>query len=215
MKRIVVPGELVDEKPVHLLDAFIEENKTYATVISVYDDEKKTLIPLEGLWYPKKDEAVIGVIEEAKLNTYTVQLNAPYKGLIISKYTEGKISNGDMIEAFVKELDKTGTVVLSRPRVLNGGKLLRIRPAKVHRLLGRSNTMLRQISDGTGTMVKIGMNGVVWIRGGDVDLAEEAIMRVQNEAHVSGLTDRISKMMNMPPPHAPHEQHAPGREDKE
>ncbi len=208
MKRIVVPGDLVDEKPVHLMDAFIEGNKTYATVISVYDDDKKTLIPLEGLWYPRKDEIVIGVIEEAKLNTYTVQLNAPYKGIIISKYAESSMANGDMIEASVKELDKTGTVVLSRPRVLNGGKLLRIRPAKVHRLLGRSNTMLRQITDGTGTMIKVGMNGVIWLRGGDTDLATDAVMRIQDEAHVAGLTDRIGSMVKAqapkPQPAPPH-----------
>ncbi len=198
MKRIVVPGEMVDDKPLHLLDAFIEENKTYATVISVYDDEKKMLTPLEGLWYPRKEEVVVGVIEEAKLNTYTVQLNAPYKGIIISKYTESAMNTGDMIEASVKELDKTGTVVLSRPRVLNGGKLLKIRPAKVHRLIGKSNTMLNQISQGTGTTMKVGMNGVVWIRGGDIDLASEAVFRVQEEAHVSGLTERINKMVGSP-----------------
>lgn len=195
MRRIVVPGELIDDKPVHLLDAFIEENKTYATVISIYDSDKKSLIPLEGLWYPNRDEAVIGIIEEAKLNTYTVQLNAPYKGIIISKYTEGKIANGDMIEAFVKELDKTGTVVLSRPKVLQGGKLVLIKPSKVHRLIGKANTMLKQIADGTGSLVKVGMNGVVWVRGGNTDLAINAILRVENEAHVSGLTNRISHMV--------------------
>ncbi len=206
MKKIVVPGEMIEDKPLHLLDTLIEENKTYATVISIYDDEKKTLIPLEGLWYPSRDESVIGVIEEAKLNTYTVQLNAPYKGIIISKYTEGKIENGDMVEAFVKELDKTGTVVLSRPRVLQGGKLINIKPAKVHRLLGRSNTMEKQITDGTGTSMKIGMNGVVWLRGGNIDLAVEAVLRIQEEAHVSGLTDRIAEMVKGAAPSAAAQQ---------
>ena len=66
MRKVVVPGEMVEDKPLHLLDTIIEDNKTYATVISVYDDEKKTLVPLEGLWYPDRDEMVIGVIEEAQ-----------------------------------------------------------------------------------------------------------------------------------------------------
>ncbi len=194
MKRVVVPGELIEEKPLHLLDTLIENNKTYATVISVYDDEKKTLVPLEGLWYPARDERVVGVIEEAKLNTYTVQLNAPYKGIIISKFADTNMDNGDIIEAYVKELDKTGTVVLSRPRVMHGGKLVKIKPSKVNRLLGKADTMVKQISGGTGTLIVPGMNGVVWVKGGDIDLAIQAILRVQEEAHVTGLTARVGGM---------------------
>jgi exosome complex RNA-binding protein Rrp4 len=195
MRRIVIPGELVDEQPLHLLDTFIEGNKTYATVVSVYDTDKKTIVPLEGLWYPQQDEVIVGQIEEAKLNTYTVKLDAPYKGLIISKYAETEMANHDYVEAYVKELDKTGTVILSRPRVLNGGKLIKIRPSKVHRLLGKSNTMLAQIISGTGSQIVVGMNGAIWVKGGDVDKAVEAIMRVQEEAHISGLTERIGTMV--------------------
>lgn len=207
MKRVVVPGELIEEKPLHLLDTLVENNKTYATVISVYDDEKKTLVPLEGLWYPARDEKIVGVIEEAKLNTYTVQLNAPYKGIIISKFADTNMANGDIIEAYVKELDKTGTVVLSRPRVLHGGKLVTIKPAKIHRLLGKQDTMVKQITDGTGTLVVPGMNGVVWVKGGDIDLAIQAIYRVQDEAHVSGLTERVGSML--PKSAAPRPAQAP------
>ncbi|MCL5008705.1 MAG: hypothetical protein M1156_02325 [Candidatus Marsarchaeota archaeon] len=214
MKRIIVPGDLVEDKPLHLMDTFIEENKTYATVISIYDDEKKSLVPLEGLWYPQRDEPVIGVIEEAKLNTYTVQLSAPYKGIIISKYTEGKIENGDMVEAYVKELDKTGTVVLSRPRVLHGGKIVIIRPAKVHRLLGRANTMVKQISDGTGAMIKVGMNGAVWLKGGNIDIATDAVLRIQNEAHISGLTERIGNMVKDTAPKNASEPQAPKKHEE-
>ena len=194
MRKVVVPGEMVEDKPLHLLDTIIEDNKTYATVISVYDDEKKTLVPLEGLWYPDRDEMVIGVIEEAKLNTYTVKLNAPYKGLIISKYAESTMANGDIIEAYVKELDKTGTVILSRPRVLPGGKVITVKPAKIRRLLGKADTMIKQITNGTGTQIAAGMNGLVWLKGGNIDKALEAIIQIQEEAHVSGLTERIGKM---------------------
>ena len=39
------------------------------------------------------------------------------------------------------------------------------------------------------------MNGIIWLKGGDVELATKAIMRIQTEAHVSGLTDRIKEML--------------------
>ncbi len=195
MRKIVIPGELIDEKPLRILDSIVENNKTYSTIMGLYDDEKKSLIPLEGLWYPNRDDQVIGIIEESKLNTETVILNAPYKGLIISKYSEGKMASGDFIEASVKELDKTGTVILTRPRTLRGGKIIKIKPSKINRLLGKNNTMIRQISEGTGTRIIPGLNGMIWLNDGNIDLAIDAINTVCKEAHTSGLTERIGNML--------------------
>ncbi|MGC8479810.1 MAG: KH domain-containing protein [Candidatus Micrarchaeia archaeon] len=197
MRRIVIPGELISETPLRILDTIVENNKTYSTIIGLFDDEKKTLIPLEGLWYPNRDDLVIGIIEESKLNTDIVILNAPYKGLIISKYSEGNMKTGDVIEANVKELDKTGTVILTRPRVLRDGKVIRIKPSKVNRLLGKNNTMINQISEGTKTKIIVGLNGLIWLNGGNLDLAIKAIETVCSKAHTSGLTEKIGKMVNI------------------
>ena len=128
------------------------------------------LYPFNCIWSPQQGENVVGVIDEAKLNTYNVNLHSPYKGVIISKYAEGGLSNGDIIEATVRGLDKTGVAVLVRPRVLRGGKLISIKPSKIPRVLGRGNTMIKQISDYTKSSISIGMNGMIWIKGGDIDL---------------------------------------------
>jgi exosome complex component RRP4 len=199
MKRLVIPGEILAAKPFRLDDTIVENGKTCSTAIGLFDEERGTMIPLEGQWYPRFGEMVVGIVEEAKLNVYIVNLNAPYKGLIISKYAEGDIRSGDVIEASVKELDKTGTAVLTRPRVLHGGKILRIKPSKVPRVMGKGNTMVRQIQAGTKTSITLGMNGLIWLKGGDIDLAIAAINRVQNEAHVPGLTERIAKMLGVKP----------------
>lgn len=198
MRKIVIPGDLLTETPLRILDAIVENNKTYSTIIGLYDDEKKSLIPLEGLWYPNRDDVVVGIIEESKLNTETVILNAPYKGLIISKYSESHMNTGDFIEANVKELDKTGTVILTRPKILHDGKVIRIKPSKVNRVLGKANTMIKQISEGTKTRIVVGLNGLIWLNGGNIDLAIAAIETVCKEAHTTGLTDKISKMVGAP-----------------
>lgn len=195
MKRIVVPGEVLIEKAMRIDNTIVEDGKTCSTVMGLYDDENNSLIPLEGLWYPRPGEKVIGVIEEARLNTYNVNLNAPYKGLIISKYTEGDILNKDIVEASVKELDKTGTIVLVRPRVLQGGKIISVKPSKVPRILGKENTMINQLAQGTKSTISVGVNGLIWMKGGDTDLATDAINRIQEESHVSGLTERINAML--------------------
>lgn len=195
MKRIVIPGEMLAEKPLRLDSTIIEDGKTHSTVIGLFDDETNTFIPMEGLWYPRPGERIVGIIEEAKLNTYSVNLNAPYKGIIVAKFTETNMVNGDIIEATVKELDKTGTIVIVRPRVLYGGKVLVIKPSKIPRVLGKADTMIKQLSEGTKASISVGMNGLVWIKGGNSDLACEAVLRIQDEAHVSGLTERIGAML--------------------
>lgn len=195
MRKIVVPGEIISDRPLRMEGSIIEDGKTCSTVMGVFDDEKGTLISLEGLWYPRPGEKVIGIIDEAKLNTYTVNLQAPYKGIIISKYTEDIMANGDIVEAIVKDVDKTGMAVLARARRLGGGKVVYIKPSKIPRILGKGNTMINQISDATKSSIEVGMNGLIWIKGGRIDLVLEALVKIQEEAHISGLTERVGSML--------------------
>ncbi|MGC8710194.1 MAG: KH domain-containing protein [Candidatus Micrarchaeia archaeon] len=195
MGKIVVPGDLLSDKPIRIENAIIDEGKTYSTVLGMFDSEKNTLIPLEGLWYPRHGDVVIGIITEERMSSYSVDLNAPYKGILIAKYTREEFSLGDIIEATVKELDETQTVVLMHERKLFGGKIIEIKPSKIPRIIGKENTMLTQLTEGTKSTIVVGMNGRVWIKGGDVALTTEAILKIEEEAHTAGLTDRIKEML--------------------
>lgn len=195
MQKIVVPGEKIADTPLRLDDGLVEKNATYSTVIGIYDDERRTLIPLEGLWYPRRDDKIVGVIEEDKLNTYVVDLNAPYKGLIISKFVDTPFAAGDAIEAMIKEVDKTKTAILMRPRRLAGGKVMMVKPSKIPRIIGKNDTMIKQIMDFTKSSIVIGLNGVIWMKGGNIDLATAAILKIEEEAHTNGLTDRMREML--------------------
>ena len=145
MQRIVVPGEKINDTQIRIDNALTDRNGTYACILGIYDEEKKILVPLEGLWLPRHGDTVIGVVEENKANMYIINLNAPYKGIALSKFMETELSVGDMVVATVKELVKGGTVMLLRPQSLQGGKLMSIKPSKVPRIIGKSNTMIRQI----------------------------------------------------------------------
>ncbi len=195
MQRIVVPGEKLEDKPLRIDEAFTEDGKTYSTIMSVYDEERKVLTPLEGMWYPRMGDQVVGVVAEDKLSVYFIDLNSPYKGLIFAKDCNDDLMAGDIIEASVKELDKTKTAILTRPRKLFGGKILYVNPAKIPRILGKGNTMIRQLTQLTQSSITVGLNGLVWIKGGKVDLATEAIVTIQQEAHTAGLTNRIKALL--------------------
>lgn len=197
MQRIVVPGEKLEDTPLRINEAFIDNGKTYSTIMSMYDDERKVLTPLEGLWYPREGDAVIGVVQEDKFNVLIIDLDSPYRGLIFSKDVNEELVAGDIIEASVRELDKTKTVILGRPRKLAGGKILYVKPSKVARILGKGNSMIRQLGTETQTQVIVGMNGLIWLRGGKIDLCTEAIIMIQQEAHTSGLTNRVKNLLDM------------------
>ncbi len=194
-KEIKIPGDLLSDTPLKMKETLVQDGKTYATVLGIYDNEKRTFLPLESLWYPRRSDVVIGIIESARLNSYGVDINSLYKGILISKYEETKFNIGDVVEATVRELDETKTVVLQYPKLLQGGKIIDVRASKVPRLIGKDNTMLKELNSGTGSTIKVGMNGRVWLKGGDISLATEAIIKIQEEAHTSGLTNRIKGML--------------------
>ena len=195
MQKIVVPGEKVVNTPVRIENTISDKNGTYACVIGFFDDARKILIPLEGVWQPRSGDTVIGIVEEDKGTMLIININAPYKGLALTKFLEADITTGDTIAATVKDLEKGGSVMLLKPTKLQGGKLISVSPSKIPRIIGSGNSMVKQISDGTGTKIIIGLNGIIWLSGGKMDIATSAILKIQEEAHTSGLTDRIKKMV--------------------
>lgn len=195
MQKLVIPGEKISETPLNIENSLVEDNHTYATVVGMFDSDRKIIIPLEGLWYPKSNDTVVGTVEEDRFNSYTINLSAPYKGIIITKFLDTDIAVGDIIVATVKELDKTKVAILTRPEVLYGGKIITVQPSKIPRIIGKANTMVKQINGGTKTNIIIGLNGIIWLKGGNIDLATKAILKIEEEAHTTGLTERIKEML--------------------
>jgi len=55
--------------------------------------------------------------------------------------------------------------------------------------------MLDQIKEKTNSKIIVGKNGWIWIREGNVSLTRESILKIEKEAHTSGLTDKIAKFL--------------------
>ncbi len=196
MQRIVVPGEKLTSTPVRIENTISDKNGTYTCIMGYFDEDRKSLIPLEGLWQPRSGDNVIGVIEEDKGTMYLINLKAPYKGLALAKFVDAELSAGDVVSATVKQLEKGGTVMLLKPTRLNGGKIMAVSPSRTPRIIGKGNSMLKQITEGTGTTIVIGLNGIIWLRGGKIDLATTAILKIVEEAHTTGLTERIKVLLS-------------------
>ncbi|MDE1868776.1 MAG: hypothetical protein KGH60_02310 [Candidatus Micrarchaeota archaeon] len=196
MREIVLPGDLLEEKPVRMENAFVENNKTYAKVLGMYDKEHSSLIALEGVYQPRIDDVVVGIISEVKNKVYEVDLAFFGRCLLIAgKYDRETYKQGDVVEAVIKNIEDRKTIILTDARPLSGGTILQVKPTKIPRIIGKGSTMIRQISDLAKCHVVVGKNGTVWMRGGNVALATEAILTIEREAHLSGLTEKIKRML--------------------
>jgi exosome complex component RRP4 len=83
-------------------------------------------------------------------------------------------------------------------RKLEGGHITSVSAPKVPRIIGKGGSMVNMIKDATGTRIVVGQNGLIWIDGEseNVMIAISAVKMVENEAHTTGLTDRMQKYLN-------------------
>ncbi|RLJ03904.1 MAG: RNA-binding protein, partial [Candidatus Aenigmatarchaeota archaeon] len=154
---------------------------------------------------------IIGRIEDIAFSHWIVNINSPYRGILplneavtefvdltktdITKYFD----YDDIIFAEVTNVTKTKSVRLSmknrKCRKLYGGRLIKVTPAKVPRIIGKSGSMVEMIKEKTNCQIVVGQNGIVWIKGDKEALAVDAIQRIEENSHISGLTDKIKQML--------------------
>ncbi len=197
MREIIFPGQSVD-RSASREGTYMEKGEVYSKVVGLYDSSTGSLISLEGAWKPREGEKVVGVVSEiGRKDTYRVNLSVNTEGVIISgRYERYRFRVGDVVEASVARVESGSSVVLERPKPLGFGVVMEIKPTKIPRVIGKSNTMVDQISNLTKCRISVGMNGLVWLSDGNLQLAMAALRKIEEEAHTSGLTERIKKMLS-------------------
>ncbi len=193
--KIVVPGEILVDKPVRMADSYIENGNTYSEVVGLFHETEMRLVALEGAYLPMDEDYVVGVVEEVKFAGYNVEINSPYSAFLSTKDTRFQFEMGDVLFAKVKGVDEVKNVNLFDARKLQGGEIVQISPVKVPRVIGKKSSMLNMLIDATKSEIYVGKNGRMWIKGGDSSLAARSILKIEKEAHMSGLTDRMKDFL--------------------
>jgi len=168
-----------------------------------------SIVPLAGVYIPKPGDGIIGIIEDMQSTIWIVNINSPYDAILplgeaVSEYVDINKTDisiyydiGDIICARVLNVSKSKQTQLTmndrRAKKLLGGRLLKITPSKVPRLIGKEGSMVELIKGKTDCQIIVGQNGVVWIKGQKEALATKAILMIEQEAHTEGLTERITK----------------------
>jgi len=81
---------------------------------------------------------------------------------------------------------------------LEGGRLIKINPTKVPRVIGKKASMITMIKEKTDCQILVGQNGLIWLKGdpkGEI-LAVNAIKKIEKESHLNGLTEGIERFID-------------------
>ncbi len=211
-KKLVIPGEFLSDDA-NLADegTYVEEGKVFSSVFGIASLKNHVrVVPLTGKYIPRSGDMIIGIITEVSFSNWIVDIRSPYEGLLHISEFPRRIENtdmskylkvGDAIITLVTDVDPTMKVELTlndqRLRQIKEGRIIDVTPSKVPRLIGRSGSMIAMLKNETNCNIFIGQNGRVWITGKDKDLelAAKAILKIERESHVSGLTDRLTRFL--------------------
>lgn len=216
-KSVVVPGETIATGMDYLPSegAFREKEYLYAGRLGlVYLSGRLVkVIPLSGRYIPKKNDTILGTVVDIGYSGWRVDFGWPFQGNISMKDgSRDFIERGEDLSRYYDHGDlivgKIVNVVGSRIiditmngpglRKLQGGRTILCGPAKVPRIIGKQGSMIGLIKDYTGCHVMVGQNGIVWISGETPEKeikAVAAIRMIEEQAHISGLTDKIKEFL--------------------
>ncbi|MFH1623483.1 MAG: exosome complex RNA-binding protein Rrp4 [Candidatus Aenigmatarchaeota archaeon] len=212
---IVIPGEYVDDKKGRKLgnDVYEEGEKVFAKVlgIPIVNENEIKIIPMSGVYIPNISDNVIGVITEVGISGWTVDINSPYIAFLpvadgVDEFVDTSRTDisrffdvGDALFCKISKVTKNKTTRVSMramgARKLLGGSLMKVKPVKIPRVIGKGGSMINMIKDRTGCVLYVGKNGVIWMRGENKAKAIEAILTIERESHTTGLTEKIANML--------------------
>jgi exosome complex component RRP4 len=215
-RKIVVPGEEIAQG----MD-FLPSNGTFrdgesilASKLGIVEVRNRVIrvIPLRGHYAPVRGDLVIGIVADVGFSGWPVDIGAAANvNLPVGEAVRDRVDliksdlsryfdSGDVIIAKVMNVPKARIIQLSMRdyglRKLRGGRVIKMSPSKVPRLIGKKGSMVGMIKDYTGCDINVGQNGYVWISGTAENqlLADRAIMLIEEKAHMSGLTDKVKEL---------------------
>lgn len=216
-KDLVTPGDLLAEGDYTVGDnVYTEGDKIYAAKVGLVDQENRKVyvVALNSFYVPFVGDLVIGKVVEVGFGNWTIDIKAPYLATLRASDTLNRPFNpqrddlpsvfdvGDLILAVIVDYDRTRNPLLT-VRKLGLGKITRgqigeVTPSKIPRVIGRKGSMVNMLKKETGCQITVGQNGLILVRGKTIEgekLALMAIRKIEQEAHISGLTERVTEMI--------------------
>jgi exosome complex component RRP4 len=216
-KRHVLPGDFITTAPLRLQNNVVLEGKRIiATTIGLSDvsDDSVRVISLTGVYMPKIDDLVIGIIQYISGNSWFADINSCYQGMLLGQDVFGRgsyptksemeerLTKGDIIFAKIANSDRQREPLISIADQslgkIDSGELVKISPTKIPRLIGKHGSMIQTIEGSTNSTITVGQNGLIVVSCDETNgllKALAAIRMVDEQAHLVNLTDKVKKML--------------------
>jgi exosome complex component RRP4 len=216
-RQLVTPGDLLAENDyIAGENTYKQDGKIYATRIGLFDygDKRVYVVALKSFYIPMIGDTIVGKVIEVTLGGWVVDIRAPYVAMLRASDALERPARpqkddltqlfdvGDAMIAKIVAYDRTRdpllTVLDRGLGKITRGQIIEITPTKIPRVIGKQGSMITMIKEQTGCQITIGQNGRILISGKlpeDERLAIMAIRKIDEEAHTSGLTDRITEML--------------------
>ncbi|MCD6487979.1 MAG: RNA-binding protein [Desulfurococcales archaeon] len=216
-RQLVRPGDLLAEGDVEVGDyTYRVGDKVYSLILGLasVDDNRVAVIPLEGTYFPKEGDIVIGMIINVGITNWVVDIRGPYKAVLnasealesfnpITDDLRNYLDIGDYIVAKIIIFDRSrGPILTIKGKGLGKiteGIIVDIKPSRVPKVIGKKKSMITTLIELTGCNIIVGQNGRIWIRCPSKKVENvlvRAIKKIEAEAHIPGLTERIKRFID-------------------
>ncbi len=212
--KVVIPGDFISDAADRAGEGtYVEDGKVYAIRYGVVDEKEEIkVVPFVGKYMPSKGDVVIGKIIEISFPYWIVDIGSPYEARLHMSEApaDKKIEFGnmhaylDIDDLMVAKVINIDTLMRIDLRLMEdfqlggAGRLIEIPHTKVPRIIGRKGSMIKMLKDKCKCFIFVAKNGRIWLKGSEeeMDIASEVILMIANEAHTSGLTDRVAHFLD-------------------
>ncbi|MBI5388960.1 RNA-binding protein [Candidatus Woesearchaeota archaeon] len=216
-RSIVVPGEILADGMEYLptKGTYRDGNYIRASRLGLVSVDGKVLklIPLTGKYFPKRGDVIIGKVIDIMLAGWRIDFNSAYSAMISLKDATTEFIErgadltryfnlGDYVIGKITNVTSQNLVDVTTKgpgfRKLVGGRVIEVESSKVPRIVGKQGSMISMIQTLTGCQILVGQNGWVWLQGEPRHeiIAIRTIKKVEQESHLSGLTDAVKAFID-------------------
>jgi exosome complex component RRP4 len=223
-KDIVGPGDILAEGMDYLpgQGMYREGNHIIASRLGLLKIEGKVLkvLPVSGKYLPRRGDVILGRVRDVNFSGWSVETNSAYPAMLSMKDATSDFIRrgadltryfdiGDYLVTKIINVTSQNLIDLTMKgpglRKLEGGRIIKVAPSKVPRIIGKQGSMVSMVKKATNCNIIVGQNGIVWIKGlnpEDELITVETIRKIESESHVSGLTERIKAFLESKGRHA-------------
>lgn len=211
-RKLITPGETIISGEEYLPGDGTRRDKEDIVAcrygLSEISDKLVRIIPLSGVYHPRRGNVIIGEIIEVLFNGWLIDFGGAGNGFLsinecprfINKdELQDTFDFGDLIVAKILGVKAKGIDLTVRIRglgKLEKGSIMTINPNKVPRVIGKEGSMVNIIKDSTGCDVTVGQNGIVWLDADSLEKelkARKIIEYICDNSYLEGLTDKAKE----------------------